>query len=542
VVNVGNVREFGRTEVSVELRSRVEDLSLWGFSVGGENRFGNLLVDYQAGYSFADEDTPVELTLGYVFDDVTQVAFTRGRSENPEFSYTGVGRDPSDARVYEFDNATEQVALAEEEHWEFALNARQDFELSLPAFLKAGMRARLKEKRDQVEFFSSDDHPAEVATLDLVTSGLGEFNLSRRLPVIESSIQDLYFARRADFAPVRDVVQSTARDWQSSEDVVAAYAMGGLTAGKLGLSAGLRVERTRFETDGTEVDDATGTSAPLHATRTQEQWLPGVFVRYAATDRLFLRASYTETLARPGFRQSAASATVDGDEIETGNPGLVEVNSRNWDVSADYYLPGTLGVLSAAAFAKDIDNFIFSRVFPAEIDGEVYEISSYANGEKGRLRGIEMGFQRQLTFLPAPFNSFGVYGNLALIDSEATLPPGIDRDNPADLIISYPRQSDLVGNVGATFEKGRFFARVAGTFRSDYLEEVGNDRLEDIHMQGHMQWDVTTRLRLNDRWTVFANWLNANNEPLVERYGGSGRLTRFESYSWSAQMGIKYSR
>jgi hypothetical protein len=84
------------------------------------------------------------------------------------------------------------------------------------------------------------------------------------------------------------------------------------------------------------------------------------------------------------------------------------------------------------------------------------------------------------------------------------------------------------------------FLRVAATYRSDYLERVGDEPLEDFYFEDHLQWDLTTRYTVNDRWSAFANVVNGNNEPLGGRFGGSERTVRYETYSWSLQLGVEF--
>ena len=541
-VNVGNVSALGRTRVTVQVREREEELSVWGVSAGGQNRVGDLVLDYQAGYSFADEDTPGEFTADYRLGGITQIAFSRAGSKNPEFTFTGVGQDPAAAAAYTFEATQEVQRLVEEDHWEAALNARRDFKSIVSTFVKFGVRARWKEKRNQVDVFDSGRNPPGVNTLNLVTSGFGQFNLNNRIPLVDPAIRQTYLSQRSAFSPVRNFADSTSGDWRSSEDVLAAYAMGGGSFGKVRVLAGARFEQTKFTTDGFSTDAGTETFLPVFYGRTQDRWLPGVHVRYPASAQLIVRGSYTQTLARPGFEQSAATGISDGDEIARGNPRLAHPRARNLDFSLDYYLPRSLGIATVAIFAKDVDNFIFPRVYVETIGAEDFAVTSYENGRRGRIRGIELSFQRRLTFLPSPLDGFGIMGNLAAVHSDATLPASIDRRSSSDLSIPFPRQSNTVGTLALTYEKNGFFSRLAGTFRSSYLDEIGVKPSEDVYIQKHLQWDLSTRYRVSERWTVFANLINVNNEPLVERFGVSGRLRQFETYSWSAQLGVKYSR
>jgi hypothetical protein len=52
--------------------------------------------------------------------------------------------------------------LVEEDHWEFMTNVRRDFDSNNPAFVKMGLRARLKDKSAELETLESTAVPATV--------------------------------------------------------------------------------------------------------------------------------------------------------------------------------------------------------------------------------------------------------------------------------------------------------------------------------------------------------------------------------------------
>jgi TonB-dependent receptor len=280
------------------------------------------------------------------------------------------------------------------------------------------------------------------------------------MPLIDPGITNIIDQHRPEFAIERNFVGSTSGDWQSSEDVVGAYAMGGYTLNELELFTGVRFEHTSFESNGLQVDENTETVVPLSERKSYDEWLPGIHARYTMSDELVFRAAYTQTIARPGFEQSAAAAVIDGDEITRGNPGLNRVLSTNYDICAEFYLPETLGLVSVAAFYKDIEGFLFTRVVLEDIGGETFEVTSFDNGSAGDIYGLEFAYQQQLSFLPPPLDGLSFYGNVVWGDSHAMLPRTINRNDVADLRIPFPRQSDIVGNVALTFEKGaRVLAR-----------------------------------------------------------------------------------
>ena len=53
--------------------------------------------------------------------------------------------------------------------------------------------------------------------------------------------------------------------------------------------------------------------------------------------------------------------------------------------------------------------------------------------------------------------------------------------------------------------------RLAGTYRDDYLDELGGSPEEDRYVDSHFQLDASARYRFNDNVQVFVEGVNLNN-------------------------------
>ncbi|HYD82768.1 MAG TPA: TonB-dependent receptor, partial [Opitutus sp.] len=203
----------------------------------------------------------------------------------------------------------------------------------------------------------------------------------------------------------------------------------------------------------------------------------------------------------------------------------------------------SLGLVSAGVFYKDIENFSYETEVEADPAYPDYEVTSFRNGSKGSILGLELAYQQQFRFLPAPFDGVGLLANVTFSDSEADYPtrPGED--------IRFIGQSERVGNVGLSYEKAGFFMRLALNFRSERLREdepLGGDALTDLWVDDSAQLDLTARYRVTRNWELFAEFLNLTNEPFrVYQRGGdigpSKRLVQFEEYDWSANFGVRWN-
>ena len=123
-----------------------------------------------------------------------------------------------------------------------------------------------------------------------------------------------------------------------------------------------------------------------------------------------LRASYATNIGRPGLGQLIPNTTVNDENrtVSTSNPSLKPQNADNFDLILEYYFEPA-GLLSAGVFLKEIKNFIFTaggQTVGAGSDNgfdgryEGYALTSQRNGGSARIRGLELNYQQQFTFLP----------------------------------------------------------------------------------------------------------------------------------------------
>ncbi|MGJ3242220.1 MAG: TonB-dependent receptor [Opitutales bacterium] len=537
-----------------EFKDREENLGVSAISVGFEKTVGDWSFDGRLGYSFAEEDTPYDFETVYFlgvdeFDnEATKAAqigenpnwrITRSDTNNPVLRYVpGTGIDPRVSGNYEFDEVENAFQLVEEDHLEVAFNAQYETDHAVLRYVKAGFLGRFKEKTSDAEVFVSDDNPAIVDTLDGLTLENPRDPFGTRLPHVALDYRQTFLANEDAFAMEREDGDSVFEDFTSNEDVYAGYAMAAFGRDAQELIVGLRVEHTEFETEGFDND-----ANPQSGSNSYTNWMPGVHYRYNFTENLVFRASWTNPIARPSFEQSAPITEIDDSDVFRGNPELEPFESMNLDASIEYYLP-SLGVVSAAVFYKDVENFIFEQeISDAEISlngtPTTVDLTTFNNGDDGDILGLELAYQQQFTNLPAPFDGLGIWANVTFSDSEATVQVGDVEEAPRTT--PFIKQSDAVGTFAVSYEKYGFFARLSASYRSSYLDELGEEQVEDRYIDDFLQWDLSTSYQFNRQWTVFANLKNLSNEPFVAIWDVNDRLSQFEEYSWSGEVGVKWT-
>ena len=103
-----------------------------------------------------------------------------------------------------------------------------------------------------------------------------------------------------------------------------------------------------------------------------DHFLPNIDFDIDVVENVKLRASYSQTIARPSFGNLSSAATVTGGPTgptvlagsqpggaSSGNPSLVPMESSNIDLSAEWYFEDT-SYVSIGYYQKDVDNFVGS--------------------------------------------------------------------------------------------------------------------------------------------------------------------------------------
>ncbi|MDQ8184491.1 TonB-dependent receptor [Pelagicoccus sp. SDUM812002] len=542
--------------VSRRLRQREKDQEVFGVIAGFEKLVGSWTLDGFAGMSKGEETRPNETSTRFERGD-GDVSFNYSFTNPYDFTINQTaGPSISEAATYnEFDKLELANESGEEDSLDLALNARYDFAGDRQAYLKFGVRMRTKEKSSEIELIEFEDGPDSFSFANLAGETTSYPFL--RAPRIDAAkVNAAFFGNETSFDSERVIEDSTLDDWRSEEDILAVYGMAGWTLGKSSFIAGARFEQTDFETNGFEYLEDSETGSPISATRDYDNFLPSFQYRYNATENLVYRASWSNSLARPGFGDTAYRRFIndDADEMEIGNPNLETLESTNWDASVEYYLP-SLGVVSAAVFYKDIENFAFEQSYERSDSPEIFreilgtdpafesieEITTFSNGSKGDIKGLELAYQQELALFGDAFKGFGVMANVTFLDSEATYPTREDENVP------FIGQSDTVGNLAFTYEKGKFFSRVAMNWRSERLREdeaIGGDVFEDLYVDDFSQIDLTFRYRASDHWTFYTEVLNITDEPfrvfLKSPDGAPARNGQVEEYGWSSNIGFRW--
>ncbi len=337
-----------------------------------------------------------------------------------------------------------------------------------------------------------------------------------------------------------------------TEDVFAGYAMAKYDTTLFGLyargNAGLRIVHTDVTGEGrVTIESADGVfvldDAPsLDASYTK--LLPAFnFLLSADEDSdILVRGAVTRALTRPTIDQinpATGVNAIDG-ELSRGNPDLDPFLAWQYDLGVEYYFgEQSEGLISAAFFYKDVSNFItpvetFETVgFDGTgVEPQDFRVSTFANGGDATIWGFEIGFQTPFTFLPGFWKDFGIFANYTYTNSEFETADGD--------VFDFPGASENAFNLVGYYERAGFSARVAYTYRDDFLIVPNNPNAQFGDNDGRL--DLALRYRFENGVRLSFDALNLTEEQNFKYYDVTDRLEdfEFEGRIYSFSVGFIY--
>jgi TonB-dependent receptor len=379
----------------------------------------------------------------------------------------------------------------------------------------------------------------------------GAFRMSPQINL--GAVRAFFRANPQDFVlnDAGTLSDSYVNDLKLKEDIGAGYAMGKMYLGPVSVLAGVRVERTSGDVSQTELPTAGATALNPrlnHFSKDYTNTMPGVHLRYSPAKNLVLRGAWTNTIGRPNYTDMAGAASFTYVEtnpgsgrytgsLTSGNPNLKPYESRNFDLTAEYYFKNA-GIFSVSGFDKKLKNPIFTNAYTLRFttyEGLNFDSLAYSrpeNATSGKIQGVEFNYQQQLTMLPSPFNGLGFSANYTISNSEEHLFTRPTENLP------FMKQSDKLYNLALFYEKYGFTARVAYTYTGAFVKAYGSDINSDQYQSPRKIWDAKISYRINKHLSIFGDVINFGEEPLDEYTGIYSHNGATEAYSWTANFGV----
>ncbi|MFG3447712.1 TonB-dependent receptor [Stenotrophomonas sp. NPDC047960] len=537
--NQFRVDDLPADAIQKRMRYRTKEENTFAASLGGENRLTNAVLDYKVGYTRTEERVNDEMEARFEYNGDDLAATVDQNSGIPRYTLSDASW--MDNGNYDFDRFVVSPKRVDDKEHSAQVNIRFDGDNSSYKF---GLLGRWRDRdvdTDERELRVGPDVALSewtTATPDHRGGSLGQGMSSDAMRRYWAQFGSQYSARPQDVGA--NAMTSLEEDYTASEDIFASYAMGTWDVGSLRIIGGVRVENTRFQATGNQVDvSANGRSftvTPLTADRSYTNVLPGLHLRYDAGSDWVLRAAANKTVSRPSFGDIAPRIGYNrGDEeVRLGNPELDPYESNNVDLSFERYI-GSTGILSLGLFHKSIDGYIVNTVSDSDPEYPGFEVTRVINGDKAKVYGAEFNWQQQLSFLPAGWDGLLVGSSGTWLETD--FDPGLD--GRADEDFTLPRASRHVYSAHLGYEKAGFSTRLAAVYRSEYLDTLGDSRAYDIFVAPHTQLDFSLDYKITTNVSVYFEAQNLLDKPLELYQGVRSRTLQNEEYGRTYALGLK---
>ena len=310
-----------------------------------------------------------------------------------------------------------------------------------------------------------------------------------------------------------------------TEKTSGGFAMANLQGARWRGNVGVRAVRTEQTSTGNSlgasgtVENIFSNYTPVKVDRSYNDYLPSLNIAFDLTPDLVLRVAAARTMARPNYLDVAPSVNLNEGALsgQGGDPNLDPFRANQLDLSIERY-HGKDSIIAAAVFYKDIESFItdrlvqlpffietntpnLSRCTAAPTTGSPnrfncqFNINQRSNGGGGKIKGLE------LSVLQPIGGGFGVQANYTHSDADA--------DDAGKFI---PGNSKNSGNLVGFYENPRFAARVAYSYRSEFLVQF--DRSTRLFQDALKSLDASVAVNVFRGLSLTLDGVNLTNEEI----------------------------
>ena len=530
--------------------ARLERQRTMDFTLGGEHVWGRLETNWSLNYARASEYRPNERYIDYQlkkqkFD--VDMSNPRWPLATAQEGYTLVLNDK-----FSLKEVTEQ----QEDINETDLKFKVDFKLPLARGkwgnkLMFGAKVVRKDKEKIIDFYEYT--PLDEDAFDANSfAAVNNYDRDGFIPknnykvgnfVSKEYLGSLDLNNPALFEK-EQVAEELASNYNARETVTAGYLRLDQKLGKnLNAVVGLRLENTHVRYSGSQYDaDEDVVTRTPYQSKNYINVLPNIMMKWDVKDDLKLRASFSNTIARPKYSDLAPNISIDRSDnaIELGNPDLTPTISYNIDLSAEYYFK-SIGLVSAGIFYKSIDDFIVDQTFHNyQYQGVTYtKFTQPRNSGDADILGVEVALQRDFGFITPALKCVGIYTNYTYTYSKVNNFQFEGRENESGLRL--PGSPEHTANASLFFDKWGFNVRLSYNYASSFIDEMGSSKFYDRYYDSVNYMDINAGYTFGKKFktTVYAEATNLLNQPLRYYQGTKEYTAQSEHYGIRLAAGVK---
>ncbi|MDD7884602.1 TonB-dependent receptor [Flavivirga sp. 57AJ16] len=530
--------------------ARLEDQRMQNYSLGGEHLFGEIEFDWLASYASASEERLNERYVEYELEETNggdPIPFNTDFANQKFPLITPVNASDVALSNFSLKEITEENQFTEEKDFNFFANftLQADFFNKGDGFVKFGGRLKIKDKERTNNFFEFEPTNAafdDLSALPLTDQTDPDFLAGSKYAAgmfVDPAFLGKLDLNNTSLFDISDVPSEYVRaNYEVKEHVYAGYIMTNQKlSDKLNVLVGVRVESTKTEATGNQIEDEENVLGLITANKNYINVLPGVHFKYHVNDHTILRFAWTNTLARPNYVDVVPSIDIvaDDEEIFLGNPELSATTSMNFDLMMEHYF-SSVGIISGGIFQKSIKDFIYT--FQFEDAGTGFDSFQPQNGDNANIFGAEVGFQRQLDFLPGFAKNFSLMLNYTYLTSSADGIRNSDGEERTDLDLPGTAPNMFNGSLGYSDKKLNL--RLSANYSDAYIDEIGGSTFEDRYYDEQFLLDFNVSYAFNKGLSIYFDLNNITDQPLRYFQGVKNRTMQVEYYGRRITFGIKY--
>jgi TonB-dependent receptor len=318
---------------------------------------------------------------------------------------------------------------------------------------------------------------------------------------------------------------------------------------------GVRYVETQLDSVGYAVVNAVPTR--ITADNDYSNTLPSLNLTAELTEELLLRFGASKVITRPGLGDLSPGGTLTittaNRNYNTNNPYLDPTEADALDLSAEWYFAqGSL--LGVALFYKDISSFnssVASQVpynqlgLPLEFltgtgvqPTDEFTYTRPVSGDGGEVKGIEINFQQQFSFLPAPWSGFGLLANYTHVESDIKYPTAT-----AGVTVTGPLVglSEDAANATLYYENDLFSIRVSSAYRDKYATRIPGRESSDLEgTNATMNYDLSASVNITDNIKVTLEALNLTDEYNDQFIGSADQVVVYQNTGRQYFLGVRF--
>lgn len=283
-----------------------------------------------------------------------------------------------------------------------------------------------------------------------------------------------------------------------------------------------------------------GPTTVTSVSNSYNSYLPSANLKFDLTEDTVLRLAASKTVTRPTLSQMSVDNWYGGrfGDVQTGggNPYLKPMQSKNFDVSYEWYLSKT-NYVSAAVFVKKVSDFLERTMVDMRIPqfDEIVHDTRIRNGQKGKIKGVEVGGQYAFDTANPWLQGFGVAANYTYVDASATRAG----DSSGGPVCGYPGLSRQSYNGSVFFENDKFQARVSYNWRNHFSVDCGGGSTLPRNRAAYGQTDASLRYNLSPSMAIYADAINLGNTKMREYANNESQFLTLEDVGRRFNLGLR---